>query len=61
MKIVEIFCTFGPAKILQSDSGREFTASVIEDIKKLWPDVTQASTPSSESGWIQMENPGVKA
>ena len=38
-KIVELFCTFGPAKILQSDNGREFTASVIEDIKKLWPDV----------------------
>ena len=38
-KIVELFCTFGPAKILQSDNGREFTASVIEDIKKLRPDV----------------------
>ena len=38
-KIVELFCMFGPAKILQSDNGREFTASVIEDIKGLWPDM----------------------
>ena len=37
-KIVALFCTFGPAKILQP-YGREFTASVIEDIKKLWPDI----------------------
>ena len=37
--MVELFCKFGPAKILQSNNGRGFTASVIENIKKLWPDV----------------------
>ena len=37
--IVQLFCSFGPAKILQSDNGRKFMASVIEDMKKLWPDL----------------------
>ena len=36
-KMTEIFCNFGPAKILQSDNGREFVAKVINKIANLWP------------------------
>ena len=36
-KLTEIFCSFGPSKILQSDNGREFVANVINEIANLWP------------------------
>ncbi|CAF2827954.1 unnamed protein product [Rotaria sp. Silwood2] len=32
-----LFYQFGPCKILQSDNGREFTASVIKNLKNVWP------------------------
>ena len=38
-KLTEIFCNFGPAKILQSDNGREFVAKVINEIANLWPEL----------------------
>ena len=36
-KLTEIFCSFGPAKILQSDNGKEFAAKVINEIANMWP------------------------
>jgi len=30
--------TFGAPKILQSDNGREFVNSVINELKDLWPE-----------------------
>ena len=36
-KLTMLFCMFGPPKILQSDNGREFVASVINNITTLWP------------------------
>ena len=36
-KLTTLFCMFGPPKILQSDNGREFVASVINNITTLWP------------------------
>ncbi|CAF4391972.1 unnamed protein product [Rotaria magnacalcarata] len=34
-----IFYTFGPPKILQSDNGKEFVAKIILDLKINWPDL----------------------
>ena len=36
--LLDIFLLFGAPHILQSDNGREFTASVISELKDLWPD-----------------------
>ena len=36
-RITELFCQFGPSKILQSDNGKEFVAAVINDLQKKWP------------------------
>ena len=36
-KLIEMFCSFGPAKILQSDNGKEFVAKVVTEISNLWP------------------------
>lgn len=36
--LLSIFLTFGAPKILQSDNGREFVNSIINDLKELWPD-----------------------
>ena len=36
-KLTMLFRMFGPPKILQSDNGREFVASVINNITTLWP------------------------
>jgi hypothetical protein len=33
--LINIFLTFGAPKVLQSDNGREFVNSVINEIKKL--------------------------
>jgi len=30
---------FGAPHILQSDNGREFTASIITELKELWPEL----------------------
>src|SRR6266508_1430908 len=35
--LYEIFCQFGPPVILQSDNGKEFTASIISNLVELWP------------------------
>jgi hypothetical protein len=39
LKLRELFFVFGPPKILHSDNGREFVASVIQDLKELFPDM----------------------
>ena len=36
-KLTKLFCTFGPAKILQSDNGKEFVAKVKTEITNMWP------------------------
>jgi len=35
--LLELFHSFGPCKILQSDNGREFTATVIKNLRNIWP------------------------
>ena len=37
--LLEIFLTFGAPAILQSDNGKEFVASIITELKQLWPDL----------------------
>ncbi|VVC45750.1 Hypothetical protein CINCED_3A012815, partial [Cinara cedri] len=36
-RLLTIFLTFGAAKILQIDNGREFVNSIIKELKDLWP------------------------
>ena len=36
---MDIFLLVGAPQILQSDNGSEFTASVITELKQLWPDL----------------------
>ena len=38
-QLADIFLTIGAPAILQSDNGSEFTASVIKELKGLWPDL----------------------
>lgn len=40
LELLKIFLEFGAPFILQSDNGKEFTARVIEEIVKLWPECT---------------------
>ena len=35
-KLVDIFSLFGPPKILQSDNGKEFVATVIKELANVW-------------------------
>ncbi|CAF3013450.1 unnamed protein product, partial [Rotaria sp. Silwood2] len=37
--LLTLFYQFRPCKILQSDNGREFTASVIKNLKNFWPEL----------------------
>jgi transposase InsO family protein len=37
MQILDIFLLFGAPNILQSDNGAEFTASIISQLKDVWP------------------------
>ncbi|XP_039315443.1 SCAN domain-containing protein 3-like [Solenopsis invicta] len=37
--LVDIFCIIGCSSVLQSDNGREFCNSVIEELKSMWPDL----------------------
>jgi hypothetical protein len=39
LKLRELFFVFGPPKLLHSDNGREFVASVIYELKQLFPDI----------------------
>ncbi|CAF0953530.1 unnamed protein product [Rotaria sordida] len=39
LKLRELFFVFGPPRILHSDNGREFVASVIYELKELFPDM----------------------
>ena len=39
-ELLNIFLDFGAPHVLQSDNGREFTASVISELSKLWPNLT---------------------
>ena len=38
-QLMDIFLLLGAPQILQSDNGSEFTASVITELKVLWPDL----------------------
>lgn len=38
-QLMDIFLLVGAPQILQSDNGSEFTASVITELKQLWPDL----------------------
>lgn len=38
LELLEIFLQFGAPYILQSDNGREFTTTVIEEMTNLWPE-----------------------
>jgi IS30 family transposase len=38
MQILDIFLLFGAPNILQSDNGAEITASIISQLKDLWPE-----------------------
>ena len=38
-QLMDIFLMLGAPHILQSDNGSEFTASVITELKLLWPDL----------------------
>ncbi|XP_065223547.1 KRAB-A domain-containing protein 2-like [Planococcus citri] len=35
--LIDIFCTFGAPSVLQSDNGREFVNSIINELKLMWP------------------------
>ena len=37
--LMENFLKFGAPTILQSDNGREFRATVVEELKQMWPDL----------------------
>ena len=37
--LTSVFLVFGARHILQSDNGREFTASIITELKELWPEL----------------------
>lgn len=38
LELLKIFLQFGAPYILQSDNGREFTATVVEEMTNLWPE-----------------------
>ncbi|KAL1488341.1 hypothetical protein ABEB36_014818 [Hypothenemus hampei] len=38
-ELLKIFSDFGAPHVLQSDNGREFTASIIKELASLWPDL----------------------
>ena len=38
-QLVDIFLLIGALMILQSDNGAEFTSSIIEELKIIWPDL----------------------
>lgn len=40
----QIFLDFGSLRVLQSDSGREFTAEIILELASLWPDLLLVSS-----------------
>ena len=59
----DIFLTFGAPAILQSDNGKEFRASVITELKLLWPDLSivhgRPRHPESQ-GSVERSNGEVK-
>jgi transposase InsO family protein len=38
-ELLFIFLDFGAPRVLQSDNGREFTAKIIEELAKMWPEL----------------------
>ena len=35
-EVLDIFCIFGAPSIIQSDNGREFSNSIIEELSLMW-------------------------
>ena len=35
--LLDVFCSFGAPKILQSDNGKELVTEVIKDLARQWP------------------------
>jgi len=61
--LLTIFLTFGAPKILQSDNGREFVNSIINEIKELWPEciiVHGRSRHPQSQGSIERSNQDVE-
>ena len=60
---LDIFLILGAAMILQSEYGREFTASIITELKSLWPDLKivhgRPRHPQSQ-GSVERANADVK-
>ncbi|CAF3467484.1 unnamed protein product [Rotaria socialis] len=52
LKLRELFFVFGPPRLLHSDNGREFVASVIHELKELFPDMMFVR----ENGIVDEEN-----
>jgi hypothetical protein len=61
--LLAIFLTFGAPAILQSDNGKEFRASVVEELTSMWPDLKivhgRARHPQSQ-GSVERSNGEMK-
>ncbi len=38
--VIDLFCLFGAPSVLQSDNGREFVNSIIDELKVMWPQLS---------------------
>ncbi|KAL4113234.1 hypothetical protein QTP88_016893 [Uroleucon formosanum] len=55
-ELLSILLTFGAPKILQSDNGREFVNSIINELKDLWPEcVIVHGRPRHPQKWFSSE------
>jgi len=61
--LIDIFTTIGAPMVLQSDNGREFVASVIDELKTMWPMLRivhgRARHPQSQ-GSVERANADIK-
>ena len=63
MQIFDIFLLFGAPNILQSDSGAEFTVSIISQLKDLWPEckvVHEKPRHPQSQGSVERVNADIK-
>lgn len=61
--LIDIFCIFGAPSILQSDNGREFVNSVIEELTIMWPQlkiVHRKPRHSQSQGSVERANRDVE-